>query len=88
MLFEPFYEPSLRLISMKLRLWRLHPYYTEKGTFVKSLSAFFLHLFSLSSSLYPSSIVHSRQSTIAQLADAYLGNTQHLSHLADSITAA
>ena len=45
MLFEPFYEPSLRLISMKLRLWRLHPYYTEKGTFVKSLSAFFLHFF-------------------------------------------
>ena len=65
-----------------------HPYYTEKGTFVKSLGAFFLHFFSLLSALEHATVAHSLQSTIAQLADAYLGHTQHPSHLTDGITPA
>ena len=44
---------SYILIAFRLLASRgvLHPYYTEKGTVVKSLSAFFLHFFVIVSGL-------------------------------------
>ena len=36
---------TLNVLHVSKHNPRPHPYYTEKGTFVKSLSAFFLHFF-------------------------------------------